>query len=397
LNNIMKVTAIIPAGGAGKRFSALQAKQYLLLAGRPIFAHALETFEKAKIINEIILIVPEKDLLFFKDGYLKEYGLKKIKAILAGGLHRQDSVLNGFKETAATTDIVVVHDAVRPLVTEQMLDAVVCAALETGAAAVGVKAKETIKETDKDDYVVTTRKREDIWHAQTPQAFKYDVLKKAYEKASRDGFYGTDEASLVERMGLRVKMIQGSYENIKITTAEDLLIAEMLLKKNKAMISTPRCGFGYDSHRLTSGRKLILGTVEIPSAYGLEGHSDADALLHAICDALLGAAGLPDIGQQFPDKDEKYKNISSAILLEEVIKMISAADYLVEHIDATIVIEKPKIAPYSSQMAANIANIIGIPKENVSIKAKTNEGMGFIGKGEGMAVFAVASVIKNGR
>lgn len=392
----MKVTAIIPAGGAGKRFSADRAKQYLLLAGRPILSRTLETFEKAKIINEIVLVVPKKDQCLFEDGYLNKYRLKKIKAIIAGGQHRQDSVMNGFQIIGADTDIVVVHDAVRPFVTVEILDAVIRTARETGAAAVGVKAKETIKETDKDDYVISTRKREDIWHAQTPQAFKYDVLKRAYEKASGDGFYGTDEASLVERMGLRVKMVQGSYENIKITTTEDLLIAESLLKKNKAIISMPRCGFGYDSHRFANGRKLILGAVEIPYDYGLEGHSDADALLHAICDALLGAAGFPDIGRQFPDKDEKYKNISSAILLDKVIKMICDADYLVEHIDATIVMEKPKIADYSSAMADNIAKIIGIAKENVSIKAKTNEGMGFIGKGEGIAVFAVASVIKNG-
>ena len=391
----MKVTAVIPAAGAGKRIDSVQAKQYLLLEGLPVLLRTLRVFEKAKIIDEIVLVVPQKDIAAVKNDYLDAFGLQKIKAIVAGGAKRQDSVRNGLKEIDANTDIIVVHDAARPFVTEEMLTLVVGASQETGAAAIGVKAKDTIKETDKGDYIVVTRKRENIWHAQTPQAFKQEVLKKAYDKAGADGFYGTDDASLLERLGVNVKMVQGSYENIKITTPGDLLIAQALLNKNAVKNSASRCGFGYDSHRLAAGRKLILGAVEIPSDYGLQGHSDADALLHAVCDALLGAAGAPDIGRQFPDQDEKYKNISSAILLEKVKKIIVAAGFSVVHIDATIVMEKPKIAPYSSQMADNIAKIVGIAKESVSIKAKTNEGMGFIGKGEGVAVFAVASVVKN--
>jgi len=190
-------------------------------------------------------------------------------------------------------------------------------------------------------------------------------------------------------------MVEGSYENIKITTPEDIIIAKALMKNKQDTKSYLRAGLGYDSHRFVTRRKFILGGVEIPSKKGLAGHSDADALIHAICDALLGAAGLPDIGRQFPDQDPKYKNISSLILLKKVKKMLSGKKYIVGNIDATVILEKPKISAYSEKMVSNIADVLSVSKKNVSIKAKTNEKMGFIGKSEGIAVFAIATVKKN--
>lgn len=393
----MKVSAIIAAGGAGTRIKSKKAKQYLSLDQRPILIHTLIVFERIKLINEIILVVPEKDLFYVQKELLPPYKLTKIKSVVAGGKERQDSVKNGLSAISDKTDIVVIHDAVRPFIHDKMISAVVFEAKKTGAATLGVKSKDTIKIIRRNNLVSATIPRDNVWLTQTPQAFKYKILKKAYINTHKDKFHGTDDASLVERIGQKVKMVEGSYENIKITMPEDIIIAKALMKNKQDATSYLRAGLGYDSHRFVTRRKFILGGVEIPSKKGLAGHSDADALIHAICDALLGAAGLPDIGRQFPDQYPKYKNISSLILLKRVKKMLADKKYVVNNIDATVILEKPKISPYSEKMVSNIAGVLSVSKKNVSIKAKTNEKMGFIGKSEGVAVFAIATVMKNER
>ncbi len=391
----MKISAIIPAGGAGRRIKSKKAKQYLSLDQIPILIRTLNVFERIRMINEIILVVPENDLFYVQEELLPQYQLTKIKCVVAGGKERQDSVKNGLKEVNDKTDIVVIHDAVRPFINEKNISAVVSEAKKTGAATVGVRSKDTIKIIKRNNIVSATIPRDNVWLTQTPQAFKYTILIKAYDKAHKDKFYGTDDASLVERIGQKVKMVEGSYENIKITTPEDIIIAKALMKNKQDTKSYLRAGLGYDSHRFVTRRKFILGGVEIPSKMGLAGYSDADALIHAICDALLGAAGLPDIGRQFPDNDPKYKNISSLILLKKVKDKLAGNKYVIGNIDATVILEKPKISPYSEKMVSNIADVLSLSKENVSIKAKTNEKMGYIGKSEGIAVFAIATVKKN--
>jgi 2-C-methyl-D-erythritol 4-phosphate cytidylyltransferase / 2-C-methyl-D-erythritol 2,4-cyclodiphosphate synthase len=388
----MKIVAIIPAGGAGKRLKAHLAKQYLLLDHVPVLIHTLKVFQKSKVIDNIILALPQDDLVSVRQELIDKYGLSKVTTIIAGGKERQDSVRNGLTTINGKCDVVVIHDAVRPFVTEKMIKGVVDAAKTTGAASAGVKAKDTIKETKKDNMVAATIPRQNLWLTQTPQAFKFEFLKKAYKTAYDAKFYGTDDASLVERIGKKVKMIEGSYENIKITTSEDLLMAEALMKKKTVSKINFRNGFGYDSHRFASNRKLILGGVEITFDKGLQGHSDADALIHAICDALLGAAGCGDIGRHFPDNDRKYKNISSIILLERVKKTIEAKGFSINNVDATVIMEVPRLAPYAAQMVSNIANALDIAETSVNIKAKTNEGMGFTGRNEGVAAFATATV-----
>jgi 2-C-methyl-D-erythritol 4-phosphate cytidylyltransferase/2-C-methyl-D-erythritol 2,4-cyclodiphosphate synthase len=286
---------------------------------------------------------------------------------------------------------VIVHDGVRPLVSEEMITRVVAAAADSGAASIGVPAKDTIKETTEENIVATTLPRQNLWQTQTPQAFQYDLLCRAYAKAERDHFCGTDDASLVERTGVKVRMIAGSYENIKITTPEDLIMAEALMKEKIKERIIYRSGLGYDSHRFAPGRPLILGGVEISFDRGLLGHSDADALLHAVCDALLGMAGAGDIGRHFPDTDETFKNISSLILLGRVKQIIEAKGMSINNIDVTVMMEKPKLAPYAGAMAANIARTLNISEAAVNIKAKTNEGMGFVGREEGVAVLAIAN------
>lgn len=393
----MKVSAIIPAGGAGRRIKSKKAKQYLSLDQIPILIHTLIVFERMKIINEIILVVPENDLFYVQRELLPPYKLTKIKFVVAGGVERQDSVKNGLNEINDKTDIVVIHDAVRPFIHDKIISAIVSEAKKTGAATIGVRSKDTIKIIKRNNLVSATIPRDNVWLTQTPQAFKYKILKRSYEQAHKDKFYGTDDASLVERIGQKVRMVEGSYDNIKITTPEDIIIAKALMKNKNETKAYLRAGLGYDSHSFVTRRKFILGGVQIPFKKGLQGHSDADALIHAICDALLGAAGLPDIGRQFPDNDPKYKNISSLILLKKVNKMLADSKYVVGNIDATVILEKPKISPYSEKMISNIARVLSVTKKNISIKAKTNEKMGFIGKSEGIAVFAIATVMKNER
>jgi 2-C-methyl-D-erythritol 4-phosphate cytidylyltransferase/2-C-methyl-D-erythritol 2,4-cyclodiphosphate synthase len=229
---------------------------------------------------------------------------------------------------------------------------------------------------------------------QTPQAFKRSIIHEAYRRADEDGFYGTDDASLVERMGFRLQMIAAFDENIKITTPEDLLMAEFLIKRQIRGECLVRIGFGYDSHRLVEGRRLVLGGVEIPHDRGLSGHSDADVLIHAICDAILGAVAAGDIGRHFPDTDASYKDISSLKLLEHVRRISDQRGYDVHHIDSTVMLEKPKIMEYISDMSMKLADTLKISSENISIKAKTNEGMGFIGRQEGVAAYAVVTMTK---
>ncbi len=390
----MRTVAIIPAGGVGKRLKAQRAKQYLLLDDVPVLVHTLKVFQQAKVIDEIILVLPPDDVASAQEQLINKYGLTKITAVVAGGKERQDSVRNGFAAITGECDIVVIHDAVRPFVTKEMINQVVAAVKSFEAASVGVKAKDTIKETKKDNLVAATIPRQNLWLTQTPQAFKFDLLKKAYTAAYRDKYYGTDDASLVERIGAKVIMIEGCYENIKITTPEDLILAEALMKKKSGEMNF-RNGFGYDIHRFAKGRRLILGGVEIPFDRGLQGHSDADALIHAICDALLGASGCGDIGRHFPDTDSAYKDISSIILLKRVKKIIAEKGFSINNIDATVIMEKPKLAPYATQIVSNIARALDITETSVNIKAKTNESIGFIGRNEGVAVFAVATVKKN--
>ncbi len=390
----MKTAAIIPAGGSGKRVGGEVRKQYLTLGGKPVLAHTLTAFQKSDTIDEIILVAPEDDLDFVRQNIVAPNDLGKVSAVVAGGRERQDSVFNGLKALAGPCDVVLVSDAVRPFVTQDMIARVTDAAIRQGAACIGVRAKDTIKETVEGDVVQATLPREHLWQTQTPQAFQYEILCRAYAAAEKDGYYGTDDASLVERIGVPVVMIEGASRNIKITTPDDLVIAEALMGMKINEHRCCRSGLGYDSHRLVSGRKLILGGVDIPYDLGLAGHSDADALLHAVCDALLGMAAAGDIGRHFPDSDPAYKNISSLILLKSVRDVVESRGINIHHIDVTVMMEKPKLAPYAAKMAANIAATLKIDESCVNIKAKTNEGMGFVGRGEGVAVMAVASGVE---
>jgi len=385
----MRTVAIIPAGGAGRRLGSAVAKQYLLLDGVPVLARTLKIFQQSTIIDEIILVVPQEDLISARRQLVDKYGLTKVIAIVAGGKERQDSVRNGLYAIAGICDVVIIHDGVRPLLTCEMISKVVAAAKNGGASSMGVKFKDTVKQTADSDTVEATLPRNNLWLTQTPQAFSFDVLQKAYAAAASDKFYGTDDASLVERIGVKVKMIAGSYENIKITTPDDLIIAEAFIKNKVGTSMNIRSGIGYDSHRFAAGRKLILGGVEIAFDRGLQGHSDADALIHAICDALLGAAALRDIGFHFPDTDPEFSGIDSKILLRRTVQMVMDKSLLIGNIDCTIVLQQPKISKFIPDMIGTLAGVLEIEESSISVKAKTSEKLGFIGREEGVSAYAV--------
>jgi 2-C-methyl-D-erythritol 4-phosphate cytidylyltransferase/2-C-methyl-D-erythritol 2,4-cyclodiphosphate synthase len=236
-----------------------------------------------------------------------------------------------------------------------------------------------------------TLARETIFLAQTPQAFRRDVLQNALAAAGREEAAATDEAVLAERAGHRVVLVEGEATNMKITTADDLVIAEAIAGKKPAR--TGRAGNGYDLHRLVEGRRLVLGGVTIPFDRGLAGHSDADVLCHAVTDAVLGAAAEGDIGRHFPDTDPRWKDASSIALLQSAAELVKAGGFQVANVDATIIAERPRLAPYLDRMRRNIADALGIAVGCVSVKGKTNEGVGELGRGEAIAVHAIAFVL----
>jgi 2-C-methyl-D-erythritol 2,4-cyclodiphosphate synthase len=280
------------------------------------------------------------------------------------------------------------------------------------ALVVAVPVKDTVKMVDSDGMVRETPARDGLWIAQTPQIFRRDLLLRAYAEAERDGFAGTDDASLVERLGVPVEVYPGSYDNFKVTTPEDLRVAQAILGQGTGrpalspatqMASSPatvptftasvvRVGIGYDVHPFDSGRTLVLGGVKIPGGIGLAGHSDADVALHALMDACLGAAGLRDIGHHFPPGDPRWQDAPSLALLTGVRSILAAAGYVVCQADLAIAAEAPKLSPYIEAMQQRIGAVLGVPAGNVGVKATTAEGLGFVGRREGIAAWAVATV-----
>jgi len=393
-------TAIILAAGKGSRMHAGMNKQFLPLSGKPLLAHTLEAFQNCRAIDGIIVVADREELELCKELIIDAYGFDKVDKLVPGGRVRQQSVYNGLLELPENCSVVVVHDGARPIVTGEIIERCIEGAEAYGAVSAGMPAKETIKVLDGRGFVKYTPERDKVWITQTPQAFKPDIIRKAHESAAAEGISGTDDAFLVEILGIQVKMIESSYENIKVTTPEDIIVAETLMgksnlkegKRGDKMTPGFRIGNGYDVHRLAEGRKLILGGVEIPYEKGLLGHSDADVLVHAIMDALLGACGEYDIGKQFPDSDAAYKGISSLILLEKVRAAVSARGYRISNIDSIIVAERPKLAAYIDGMREKLSAVLQLEKNAVGIKATTTEGLGFTGTGEGIAAYAVACI-----
>lgn len=380
----MHVTAIIAAGGRGARFGGALPKQLLPLAGRPILQRSVEAFLRHARITDLVVALPA-ELVADPPAYLR--ASPKPLALVEGGARRQDSVARAFARVPPAAEVVVVHDAARPLVSEALIARTVEAAIADGAAIAAVGATDTVKRGDARRLIVGTVPRGEIFLAQTPQAFRTSVLREALAHSEPEAD-ATDEAALVERTGHPVRLVEGDPRNVKITTAADLALAERLVSSSTA--SLLRIGNGYDLHRLVEGRRLVLGGVLIPFEKGLEGHSDADAVCHAVTDAILGAAAAGDIGRHFPDTDAHWKDADSLMLLARAAEIVAAAGYAVVNVDVVVIAERPKLAPYVDAMRANLARVLDITAAQVGIKGKTNEGVGSIGAGESIAVHAVA-------
>ncbi len=382
---------IVAAAGKGTRLKAGINKAFVEIRGVPVLAHTLIAINKCAECKKVAIVVAPDETDYAAGLLLKHGGhFSRLDCfIVAGGAERQHSVYNALREKPSDCGMVAVHDGARPFADTGLFERVLAVARDKGAAIAAVTPKDTIKST-RDCLVDGTLDRGRLLLVQTPQIFDAEVLLKAYDKAFAEGFLGTDDASLVERSGYPVWVVEGDYGNIKITTPEDLLLARYRLGECSVEF---RVGGGYDVHRLVKGRKLVLGGVTVPYDMGLEGHSDADVLAHTISDALLGAAGLGDIGKHFPDTDAAYKGADSMQLLEEVVKKLDGGNWRVNNIDALIIAQMPKMAPYIEEMCQNIAMVCRVDKSAVNVKATTTEKLGFAGRGEGIAAQSTVSIV----
>ena len=386
----MHVTAIIAAGGAGRRLGAAVPKQMLELGGRTILERSVEAFASHPRVSDVIVALPS-DLAAAPPPWLQRYARVRV---VEGGARRQDSVALAFDAVPPAAEVVLVHDAARPFVSPDLIARCIDAAATHGGAIAAVPVSDTVKRVAQQDdgYVIEgTVPRESIYLAQTPQAFRRAVLGAAVA-AGRSGVEGTDEAALAERSGHAVRVVEGEPSNVKITTAADLESAQ---RRMQTPAATARVGNGYDLHRLVEGRALIIGGVTIPSDKGALGHSDADVACHAATDAILGAASLGDIGMHFPDSDPRWKGASSIDLLRQAADMVRKAGFEVVNLDVTVILERPKIAPHKEAIRGGLAAAVSLDVTDVSVKGKTNEGVDAVGRGEAIAAHAVASVVRS--
>lgn len=386
-----KIWAFVPAGGAGARIAADRPKQYLDLAGKPIILHTLERLLACYEVSGVMVGISGKDG-FWAD--VRPNHPKLLPDSVAGE-ERVHTVMNGLEallEFAGQNDWVMIHDAARPLVQPYDLDRLInCGCRSESGAILAMPMVDTIKQQDAFGNIAITRDRSILWRAATPQMFRVGPLLKALHSAVDQGVTVTDESSAMELAGCSPLPVTCDSTNFKITTPEDLAMARLIMQPTPLM----KIGHGFDAHRLADGRRLILGGVEIPHDRGLQGHSDADVLLHAICDALLGAAGFGDIGGMFPDNDDAFKGISSLVLLERVVERLGQGGHSVGNVDATLVAQAPRLSPFIPTMRRNIANACQVAEENINIKATTTERMGFEGQKEGMSAHAVAIIHKS--
>ena len=383
------VVAVVPAAGAGKRLGGACPKQFLPLAGRPLLTRTLMVLEVTPQVHAVVVVCPPGGEAETRCACVEPYGLAKVAAVVSGGAQRQDSVAAGVAEAAKLgAQWLVIHDAARPLARPELFARVLEAAAQTGAAIAAVPAADTVKQAGPDDLAEATLDRSKLWLVQTPQVFERGLLERALAQAAQDGYYATDEAGLVERLGEKVKLVMGSRDNLKVTTPEDLALAQGLLGP------ATRVGQGFDAHRLVQGRRLILAGVELTHETGLLGHSDADVATHAVMDALLAAAGLGDIGQMFPDSDPAFAGADSIELLAQVVDRLAGEGWRPAQVSLTLLAQRPKIAPHYPAMRAKLAEALGLEPGEVNLAASTTEGLGFVGREEGMAAWVTAVIAR---
>jgi len=379
-------SALIVAAGRGSRFGGPLPKQYALLGNRPVLRHTLDAYRSTPEITSLLVVIAGSDENHYHNAV---EGLGLPPPVL-GGVSRQQSVLNGLEAlTGEAPDFVAIHDAARPFVKPVDIAACLAAVRADGVdgAVLGVRLADTIKRTDADGTVNETVPRTNLWRAQTPQVFRYSALLTAHREAAGLGAAETtaltDDAAVAERAGLKVVMVEGSEDNRKITTAEDLA---------RGITMESRTALGFDVHGFGPGNAVMLGGIAIPHNHTLSGHSDADVALHALTDAVLGTIGAGDIGKHFPPSDPQWRGVSSDRFLRHAVDLLAARGGRIVHLDLTLVCEAPRIGPHRDAMVASIARIAGIDPSRVSVKATTTEGLGFTGRREGIAAQAVATV-----
>ncbi len=380
----VRAGAVVVAAGAGTRLPGPLRKPFLPLGDQLMVERALAAFTACDRVTTVVVAVAGEDVERARARLRPAPGGGKVAAVVPGGATRRASVAAAL---AALSDSgwVVVHDGARPFVSPALIARVLDAAQATGAATAALPVTDTLKSVD-GDRVHRTVDRGGLYAVQTPQAFRADLLREAHRRVPADDAV-TDDAELVERIGGAVAVVAGDPANVKITTPEEYALAR---RQVEVMAGAARVGVGYDVHRLVPDRPLVLGGVRVPSPRGLTGHSDADALTHAVMDALLGAAGLPDIGQQFPPGDPAYRDADSVGLLASVAARLRSAGWAVLNVDAVVCAEAPRLAPFVAAMRGRLAEALGVPTEAVGIKATTAEGIGAIGRGDGIAAQAVA-------
>lgn len=378
--------AIVLAGGSGSRMGADRNKVLLPLRGEAAIVRSVRAFQNH--VDGVILVSREEDMPAMRAA-MAAASLDAV--IVPGGATRQDSVRNGLGALPADCTHVMIHDGARCLVDAGTIERCKASAIAFGSGVAAVPVVDTIKVANAAELAVDTPDRSTLRAVQTPQAFEVALIREAHKAAAAEGFLGTDDASLVERMGHPVRLTLGDRRNIKLTTPEDMKMAEALLSPDFPAL---RIGQGYDVHRLVDGRELILCGVQVPHTLGLLGHSDADVALHALMDAMLGAMALGDIGKHFPDTDERYRGISSMKLLEHVVSLLRERNAFVANCDVTIVAQRPKLLPYIPAMRENVARVLSLPPDRVNVKATTTERLAFEGREEGISAQAVCMVMQ---
>ncbi len=379
----MTVAALIVAAGRGTRAGPGGPKQYRLLAGEPVLRRTLAAFAAHPGVDVVMAVIHPED----REAYdAAANGLPKLAIACAGGETRQASVRLGLEALSKLAPSrVLIHDGARPLVSAAIISRSIAALDTHQGALVALPVTDTVRRAA-DGFAGETIPRDGLWRAQTPQAFHFSSILEAHRKAQ--GADLTDDVAVAAAAGIAVAMIEGDEANMKITSADDLARAERMIAGG----GETRTGMGYDVHRFGTGDHVTLCGVRVPHSHGLVGHSDADAGLHALTDAILGAIGQGDIGQHFPPSDAQWKGASSDRFLAHAVKLAEAAGARVVHVDVTLICERPKIGPVRDAMRARVAEILGIAVERISIKATTTEGLGFTGRGEGLAAQALATL-----
>ena len=370
---------ILVAAGRGVRAGGSTPKQLLDLGGQTMLQRSVAACDAHPDVDELVVVLPAE---WVGDGPALVGATRAQCRVVAGGERRQDSVRAGFAAVNSRARIVLVHDAARPFVSRAVIDRVVAAAGTSGAAVPAVQASDTVKRVVA-KRVSETVPRSEVWLAQTPQGFRRDVLAAAIASSTGEN-EATDEAQLVEWMGGEVQVVDGDAGNVKVTTAEDVARARAAFGAGQS-----RVGTGYDLHQLIAGRALVLAGVTVPSSLGPLAHSDGDVVCHALTDAILGAAGAGDIGQQFPDSDPRWKDAPGLDLLGRAVATVREMGWRVVNADVSVLLEQPKLLPHVPAIRANLAETLGVAIDAVSVKGKSNEKVDAVGRGEAIASHAV--------